>query len=153
MIDLFPSPEHRALLLSTLKLLGAKTVTVVFSGGGDSGAIDSVDVLNAQGQPIDISNQGLEWVDVRTNFDSTNSQWVNYIEPKTMELEEILKRLTESALEEQGLDWYNNDGGQGQLTIDFSTSPPSIELNVGINYTATEDHHFSYTEEPHEENT
>ena len=63
------------------------------------------------------------------------------------EVHEIIKQVTFDALEESGMDWYNNDGGQGYLTIDFNHSPPEIDLELGINHTATTDYSFSFNEE------
>jgi len=143
----FPSPEHRTILLSTLKLLGASEVIVNFSGGGDSGEIQSVDVFDVNNKSVDIDSQSLEWVEARSFYDHEGSQWINDTSVATKPLSDILEQVTLNALEEQGIDWYNNDGGQGQLTIDFSTSPPTIELNVGVNYMETEEHSFDYTEE------
>ncbi len=147
----FPSTKHRTLLLSTLKLLGIKSVTVSFQGGGDSGEITGAEALDAHGKPVDISKHAIEWEESRGSFDSNQNRWVESTQSKTKALEEIFTTITECALEEQGLDWYNNDGGQGELIIDLQTSPPTINLNVGINYTETTDHSFDYTEETEED--
>lgn len=149
MSNLFPSPEHRALLLSTLKLIGAKQVVVHFSGGGDSGEIDNAQVLDAQDNTIDCDKHKLKWEIPKSVL--LGEKWEYQIEETELPLSEILVKLTEHALEESGHDWYNNEGGQGHLRIDFSTSPPTIELNVGINTMTTEYHSYAYTDEPDEE--
>jgi len=120
---MFPSPKHRAVFLTTLRTLGVSKLVVTFSGGGDSGDIESVDANEEYKTWTEVTKEGL------------------------MSIEEIAKELTFKALENEGLDWYNNDGGQGTLEIDFSTSPPTIQLDVGINYMSTEDHSFNLNEE------
>jgi len=50
-----------------------------------------------------------------------------------------------SALERTGLDWYNNDGGQGTFRIDLDAgNEPIVSLDVGINYIETNDHSFAF---------
>jgi hypothetical protein len=147
----FPSTKHRTLLLSTLRLIGVKTITVSFQGSGDSGEITGAEALDVQGKPVDISKHSIEWEETYGSFCSDQNKWVEGSQVTTKSLEEIFTTITECALEEQGLDWYNNDGGQGDLTIDLSTSPPTIELNVGINYMETTQHSFDYTEEIEED--
>jgi hypothetical protein len=73
--------------------------------------------------------------------------WEKRTKEEVMTLEKIAKDLTLQALEDQGLDWYNNDGGQGTLEIDFATSPPTITLDVGINYTSVDEHSFDFSED------
>jgi hypothetical protein len=144
---MFPSPKHRAVFLTTLRSLGVSTLTVNFSGGGDSGNIDSVAAYNAgQTAAIPLTAQ-IPWSSDEKFFDMEAQDWVKRTTNKLMPIEEIAKELTLEALEAQGLDWYNNDGGQGTLEIDFSTSPPTIQLDVGINYMTTEEHSFNLSKE------
>jgi hypothetical protein len=144
---MFPSPKHRAVFLTTLRTLGVSKLVVTFSGGGDSGDIESVDAYNAgQTAAIPLTSQ-IPWSSDESCFDEEHKTWAEVTKEGLMSIEEIAKELTLQALEAQGLDWYNNDGGQGTLEIDFSTSPPTIQLDVGINYMSTEDHSFNLSEE------
>jgi 3-methyladenine DNA glycosylase Tag len=55
----------------------------------------------------------------------------------------VLEQVCYEALSQTGLDWYNNDGGQGTFTVKFDNSgEPVIELEVGVNYTETDTHLF-----------
>ena len=105
--------------------------------------------MDANGKRIELPETKFEWPRERSTY--TNSGWNREIYTEKLNLEQILRALTNDALEEQGLDWYNNDGGQGNLSIDFTQSPPNIELNVGINITTTEDHEFNFSDEEYEE--
>ncbi len=143
-LGIFPTLKDRVNVLTRLKLLGIKEVVVEFSGGGDSGEIDDAYACNHQGEPVDISNELIEGWEKKSNFDPEEGRWVEEsIRHESMPLNELLKELCNQALEKAGLDWYNNDGGQGNLTIDFTESPPAINLEVGINYTSTENHAFN----------
>lgn len=144
---MFPSPKHRAVFLTTLRTLGVSTLTVNFSGGGDSGNIDSVDAYNAEKTAAIPLTSQIPWSSDEKYFDMEAKDWVKRTTNKLMSIEEIAKELTLQALENEGLDWYNNAGWQGTLEIDFSTSPPTIQLDVGINYMTTEEHSFNLNEE------
>lgn len=144
---MFPSPEHRGVFLTTLRTLGVAKLIVNFSGGGDSGDIESVDAYNADMKTeIPLTTQ-IPWSSDEKYFNMDEDTWEKRTKEEVMTLEKIAKDLTLQALEDQGLDWYNNDGGQGTLEIDFATSPPTIILDVGINYTSVDEHSFDFSED------
>lgn len=141
--QIFPSEEHRAALLGTLKLLNVDRVNIEFSGSGDSGSIQSVEVRDGYGNKINLSGHKLDWVTTSSTY--KDGKWVETSTPETKELSAILKQVAYAAIETTGLDWYNDDGGQGEFSIDLTTSPPTIDLEIGINYTRTEDYSFSFS--------
>lgn len=146
MSNIFPSQEHRDELLMRLKLLGIAVITVDFSGSGDNGNINDVLAHTADDVEVNLDDQPLmSWMEETSTYNSVTRQWDKSYHPVHLSLESILTKMTEQALEETDLDWYNNDGGQGDLTIDFRESPPKIELQVGINYTQTDDHKFVFS--------
>lgn len=144
--------------LVKLRLLGVSKVTVDFQGGGDSGEIQQAAFFNSQEQDItmDLMHYTMPWEETYTEYRTGHSP-ESIIKTRTEDLgfEEIMQKLVEQHLESTGLDWYNNDGGQGAFIINFSTSPPMIKLIVGVNYTQTEDHVFDlehlYKPEPEPE--
>ena len=143
----FPSPEHKIILLTQLRTLGVKSVEVTFSGGGDSGSIDDVNAYDNDNADVNLTAHHLDWPEESSIHDPNTNTWITEVKVVTIPLDEVLKRVTNDALAESGLDWYNNDGGQGSLLIDFNKSPPEISLDVGINYTTTEDHTINLNEE------
>lgn len=143
----FPSPEHKIILLTQLRTLGVKSVEVTFSGGGDSGSIDDVNAYDNDMKDVNLTAHHLDWPEESSIHDPNTNTWITEVKVVTIPLDEVLKRVTNDALAESGLDWYNNDGGQGSLLIDFNHSPPEISLDVGINYTSVEDHTIDLNEE------
>ena len=143
----FPSPEHKIILLTQLRTLGVKTVEVAFSGGGDSGDIDDVNAYDNDNVDINLTAHHLDWPEESSIHDPDTNAWITEVKTVTKSLDDILKDVTFDALAASGLDWYNNDGGQGSLLIDFNKSPPEISLDVGINFTTTEDHTIDLNEE------
>lgn len=146
MSKIFPSEEHRAELLMRLKLLGVSELTVGFSGGGDSGSIEDVTAVSADGSEVDLGSQpSMSWVQETSTLNRATHRWDKHYVSVDLSLKDILIQMTEQALEEAGLDWYNNDGGQGYLAIDFTVSPPDIRLKIGINRMETDEHFFRFS--------
>jgi hypothetical protein len=131
--------QEQEVLYTQLNLLGANEVVVEFSGAGDSGQIDSVYYLDKNNEPQDIPNDMIAWT----------KQTYGSQEPTTERtlLQDVIEDLCYRALDGTGLDWYNNEGGQGRLIIDFKVNPPKTILHVGINEMITEDHEFDLDEE------
>ena len=143
MQNIYPSNEEKQKLLTQLNLLGAKEVRVEFQGGGDDGQVDGVYMLDNNGAYIDVPDDMIAW--------TTLTYGDQQVEQKQTKLVDALEDLCSRALDNTGLDWYNNAGGQGNLTIDFKENPPSIKLNVGINQTTTDDYEYDLNDNDEEE--
>jgi len=140
--NIYPSKLEKQKLLTQLNLLGATTVVVEFRGGGDEGEIESVYYIDRNGDSQEIPKDMISWTQV-----------VYGDKPKLtteMSLVDVLEDLCYRALDASGMDWYNNEGGQGSLVIDFRESPPKTGLELGINHTSTEDYKFAMDEEEDE---
>lgn len=144
MANPFPDKDQKHVLITFLRMIGGVQVVVSFQGGGDSGEIDEAKVYDKDGKELDISVSKLDWTTEKEVF--KDGEWVQETEQDWVVVEDILRNATETMLENEGLDWYNNDGGQGMMTIDLLAEPPVITLNVGINYTQTDEHEFDYTD-------
>lgn len=148
-MNLFPSKAKKDELLTRLKMLGVTYVKVDFSGGGDSGEIENAYANDAQDKDVDVSKESMIWP-TKESYEE-NNEWHQRVVDKEWLVIDILKDMTEKWLEDAGHDWYNNDGGQGDMTIDFRSSPPEFYLNVGVNYTRTDDYSYSLDDEEYEE--
>ena len=153
MASLFDNKETKTIVFNMLKVLGGVEAVVEFQGGGDSGEIHDACLLDAYGKEIDMDGVTYDWRVTTSYFDQDKKDWVQQTTIQPVELSDILRDTTEEMLEEQGLDWYNNDGGQGSMRIDLTQSPPTVTLQVGINYTTTDEHEFDYTDEEEDEET
>lgn len=147
----FPHKDQKRLLMTLLKVMGGRKVEVAFSGGGDSGDIEGASLLDQDGHAIDLKGATFDWHEGTSRMSEQEGKWVyeTKVVPN-MPIDDILVKITEDALEESGLDWYNNDGGSGTLMIDLTVDPPTINLSVGINYTETNWHDFDYTDNEEE---
>lgn len=140
----FPSIKHREQLLATLRVLGIHSVTVEFSGSGDSGSIQDVYANNAANETIYIGNQNLLWPEERKLYNDKDDEWIIDNTVVITPLAKILERIAYDALDKCGLDWYNNDGGQGEFYIKFDGDKPKIGLDVGVNTMTTDYNFFEY---------
>lgn len=94
---------------------GWKIVRIEFSGGGDSGSIENIEV------------------------DGESHGW------SEREAEPFLQQIEEFGykhLEGTGVDWYNNDGGQGHIEFDVSSVPYKFECSVDVNFTESRNEHY-----------
>ena len=151
--ELFVDQRQYVVFMATLKLLGCTQVQVEFSGGGDSGEIQEARAWG-NGKPIDLTSHSMQFTYTQEVWSAEPGKPARSKQQVTEEknLGELLKSLCEDALEETGIDWYNNDGGEGSLTIDLSQDPVAIDLQVGVRYTETTWHNYQlYTEEEGED--
>ena len=147
----FPSKERKPLFLTLLKVMGAKYAEVAFAGGGDSGSIEGVTLMGTNDNEIKLDpSMTFEWESETGYHDPVDNDWKRKPTVEVMPVYDILVRICEDCLDTTSLDWYNNEGGQGQLTIDLTQDPPSIDLSVEINYTHTENHAFDFNEDEEE---
>jgi hypothetical protein len=144
-MSLFPSKAKKDELLTRLKMLGVRHIEVTFQGGGDSGEIENAYAQDINKNQIDIKEEKMVWP-TKESYEE-NNEWHQRVVDKEWLIEDILKDITERWLQDTDHDWYNNDGGQGEMLIDFNTSPPEFYLNVGINYNKTDDYSYSLDED------
>ena len=100
----FDAAERKALLA---KLKAAKVTKVILSvyGGGDSGEIDGIEFFNIKNIQMPISD-------------------INH------ELYSRTGDLLIETLENQGADWWNNEGGDGSIELNVKTGTVSITIDV-----------------------
>lgn len=93
--------------LTKLRDAGYIKLIIRYSGGGDSGDIDEVLAEDAGG----------------------NEQYINEID--NIDKEAISDYVYYNLLE--GIeDWYNNDGGYGEIEVDLNTLEYSISNNIRV---------------------
>ena len=99
-------------IISGMKELKAQMCEVRFDGCGDSGMVEEIIFTGAKG--------------IKLKADET--------------LSDLAERFCYDYLDSKGIDWYNNEGGYGNLSI---SSSGSAELNVSQRIVSTEDYSFT----------
>lgn len=112
-------------VLPVLREREVRQVTVSFDGCGDSGSVDGVEYGDTaiEGEAIDVElpAANVEWQGAEPPADS-QLRWIP--------LNEAITQLTYDYLEETAVNWYDNDGGFGELKIDVQAGTVSLEINV-----------------------
>lgn len=90
-------------------------VEVEFDGSGDEGQIQFIDFQDSDGDSVPIDHCTMA-------FDGGPDGNIT----------EYVEQLCYAVLEETGMDWYNNAGGQGTITL--NTLSRTIFVNIGINF-------------------
>ena len=104
------------IMLHKLKDVGVAYVSIEYNGGGDSGCIDCTTALNSEEEFINIHE-----LPNHTELQNILFDIADYFEGK------ILNSIE---------DWWNNDGGYGELILNLSDLSYNIQNN--IRYTQTE---------------
>lgn len=116
--------ENLRRVLPVLQAQGTKEVTVSFDGSGDSGSIWDIrfDPAWEGDEPI------VSIVNVHCEYDHDAKRWIQSTGLEDVPLKEAISALTYDYLEETDVDWYNDDGGYGDLIINASAG--TVALNV-----------------------
>lgn len=133
----FDSKDEAVALTAQLKMLGVAKIQIDFAGQGDSGEIEHTELYNANEDIIPMPDDMVAWTKQTYGEQGAAS--------KPVKLRDALEDIGYRVLDETGMDWYNNDGGQGRvfLTID-SGAVFGVNVDMEINITDTEDHFFEY---------
>jgi hypothetical protein len=106
---------------------GGEEIYVSFDGGGDSGSIDACRIINTNGDPVE-----LKFIVDYTVFRDCyiNGEWKTESELVQLPVEEVLETMCEDVLEKMGIDWYNNEGGFGELYVDLNANEVSLDVTT-----------------------
>jgi hypothetical protein len=135
--------QHIKTMFDQLRAAGAAEVVISFDGSGDSGSIEYVSIHNADRQQIQVDQTVIYPKEKSTWIDG---QWVNEIEHKEIPILEALEAYCYDELEKTNIDWYNNEGGFGDMRIILSDTV-LVELEVNERYTEYQTTTFNLSEE------
>jgi len=117
-------------ILPVLRNHGITDVRVSFDGSGDSGLIEEV---RFNGAEIDARSLS---VDIGLIYRALEEgTWVTRRAVERQTLLQAIETLTDDYLEETGVNWYDNDGGFGELRID--TERGTVDLEIKVRFTET----------------
>ena len=113
-------------LLPLLRESGVQRVLVDFNGEADSGAIESIVYLPQESEAL--AEASIETVKSMRSF--SEGQWTTISETVQVPIDEVIDDIANDYLQETGVDWYNDDGGFGQLIIDVERDVVSLKIEV-----------------------
>lgn len=110
--------EKLKTIVEKMKEAGLQSACASFDGCGDNGAVESVLFYDKDG----------------TIFE---------LEKDRQDLPSLVDQFTYDYLDANDIDWYNNDGGYGELSIAANTGKAT--LNVSTRHIETNDYVFEMT--------
>lgn len=135
-------------LLAELKALGIVLLTIEYSGGGDSGAIDEICAYTANGSEIkDVDElHTAEHNEIAVHVAQT------LLNEPIHKFSQQLETFAYEFLLEDLSDWCNNDGGSGKVMVfvEAGVDDQGIEHDAGVIHIH---HQTYYTETNYEEIT
>lgn len=134
----FDSKEEMIAFTAQMKMLGVTLADISFQGGGDSGEIYSIDLYKGptHDESMEMPTDMVSWTK-QIYGDQVKLQ-------KNISIGDVLDDIGYRVLDATGMDWYNNEGGQGTVHIYFDEELPLIVVDMGINETRVEDHEFTF---------
>jgi hypothetical protein len=144
------SVKERNRIISALSDLGVQQCVIQYSGGGDSGSIDSISCYMAEDEDKDDPKDP----DALLSADSDNAIRIEIrdrlLGTKTSKFSDQIESLCYALLDHLDVpDWVNNDGGQGTITIhpNESNEGPLVlgQIEVDHTYFVQESVDSSYT--------
>jgi len=124
-----PTEKQFMELMLNLSTRGIKAINVYYEGSGDSGAIDSVTAT------IDES-KAQSWIEDPENASHYSKD--GDIVPLTELEHQIIQDMSYEYILNNIGDWYNNDGGFGNITIEVPSGKYNCSNNMRITQVETE---------------
>jgi hypothetical protein len=131
--------ETKDVIIKSLSEVGAVTAEAQYSGGGDSGQVDTVTAFSKDGGEVDITDEMVTVEMFSSSFVDTN--WVETLKPKTISLKEAIEDFATTWVYMNHGGYENNEGGQG--TCVFIVDRNEVELLHEDNEVIT--HHSGHT--------
>ena len=122
-----PYMDNLARVLPVLREHTLSKVVVTFDGGGDQGSIDAV-----RYEPAEYADDTiyLDVFKVESTFNHDEKKWVRLRKEINVPLSDAIEALTNDYLEETDVNWYDSNGGFGELVIDVDAGTCSLEVNT-----------------------
>lgn len=111
--------ENKTRLFPLLAAAGIATITVEYEGSGDSGAVENITIVDAEGNPMplpagEVTMQSPNW----------NGKEISE-HPAAIDV--AVENLAMDAVECRHGGWENNEGGRGSITLDIAGNRIEVE--------------------------
>lgn len=123
--------ENIRRLMPILRAHQVKSVLVCFAGYGDSGQIENVHF-----QPAIPDCLQVEILERCRTWD--NGVCLSRVESKWCDIKAAVEAVVYDYLDSTQVDWYNNDGGQGEFELNMEKNVISLFVDVNIHVTETQ---------------
>jgi hypothetical protein len=135
--------KNKNAVLSSLLSLGATHAIVLYNGSGDSGQVEEIRVYSGKNELTLKSSDKVRFYEGSTSFDPSvdkKDPWKTSFKKIELSLEAALSQIAEDLLDYNGIDWYNNDGGYGEVEINLKKNKLKLKHNQRIMSENYEEH-------------
>lgn len=128
--------NYRDQAFAVLTKYGISKVVVTFDGSGDSGQIENIEFTSLFEHPDDFyytTAVDLSWVEHQTTIgEFKDGAYVTRPNPNPPNLREMVETLANKVLDASQYDWYNNDGGYGEVIMLPGEGVLHLDMNLRI---------------------
>jgi hypothetical protein len=130
----FPSPELYWRYMSRLLELGITRIETEFSGSGDSGDIDYAVFFSDAGE-VQVGDQTIKWPKKVGSFNQALGGWQDTVIEEDVPFKHVTYDIARIVAQSYDYDWWNNDGGYGQLILRVVDGQLEADIDFHIRYT------------------
>ena len=133
--------EAKNVILSALRERKVSHVEVEYSGSGDSGDVQGAMFFGAAGEARpDAGCFPVIAKSVVSEYDTVNGCYVERVVENQSTLKEACSDFASDFLSYLGIDWYNNEGGYGTITINVESGKVKASHEMRVEHTEHSDH-------------
>jgi hypothetical protein len=134
--------ENKKSIIQALRDAHVAHVEASFQGGGDSGDIERSVAKNADGEVVDLGLAGVrvELIQTGSVYNIRTKRHDRTTEKVVKKLEEAINGFMNDALEQTGIDWYNNEGGQGSIEMNVKDGTVVVHMEQNVTTTENSEH-------------
>jgi hypothetical protein len=137
-------PRRQDPIYRALRELGVHELRVTYSGSGDSGCIDNVEVHDQTGKPVELPPTPVPYTFTHTTYDFRAGNYATEVtETKELPLSEAVEQWCYDLLEEHYPGWENNDGADGVIVIDPAKREGRIDHQIFFMHSDLEHRSFA----------
>lgn len=140
----FKNKVERERVFAQLKTLGIARIVLEFSGSGDDGNIDGVSLFtHGDDEPMEDKEADKLTLSLpaKSLVFADSKGWEVHNSIGQVSVPDAILVLFETVDEEADIDWSNNDGGFGKLTVDVEAGTIEVEYHQ---YEQTSNHVADY---------
>ena len=133
---------EKSMLAFKLLNKNIRFINIYYHGGGDEGSIENIVALTLE-QALEV----MEWVNLPENYLKQLQIPQYHNSELQVELDEDTKKIIEEISYEylnNIEDWYNDDGGHGDIVVDIKTDDYHIHNNVYYTESQSYEHTGSF---------
>lgn len=134
--------KNKDSVLRSLLSIGATRAVVTYNGSGDSGQVEEIRLFSGKKELVLKSDDRVKLYRGTTLFNPADKfdPWKTSFERIELSLDEALQQIAEDLLDYNGIDWYNDDGGYGEVEIDIKKQKLKLKHNQRVMSENYEEH-------------